>query len=277
MKTIPVILSFNHIELTKRCVNSVLGHFTTRPIYLVHNGSQTEIVNELKAEFPQVEHLVLEVNQGFSGGANHGLRTAFSSNVERVLFVTNDTTLEKLSFDEWPGYVSDSYIMAPRIERRKTGTIDSLGAKVDFFKGKLIHHNLENQADVNDPGFYVPGTAFLISKKAWDKIGEFDASLGTYWDDVDYSLRARAQGVSLDLLPSIVLNHGIGKTCHGNPLYTLYHFHRNRRRVTWRHAKKGHKLVFGAVYGYDMARKIFKFTLNHDPIRLKFVLRALLS
>src|SRR5438874_338596 len=97
MRLTPVILSFNHPELTTRCVTSVLEHFgSSEPVYLVHNGSEKASLEILRQHFPQVHHIELSENRGFSGGANRGLGAAFRDGAQTVIFLTNDTTLEKI-------------------------------------------------------------------------------------------------------------------------------------------------------------------------------------
>ena len=71
------ILSFNHPEITSRCVKSVVRYFadnapqaSLKNIILVHNGSRPEHVETLKISWPQIHHLELASNRGFSGGAN---------------------------------------------------------------------------------------------------------------------------------------------------------------------------------------------------------------
>ena len=286
MRLTPVILSFNHPELTARCVTSVLEHFPDCPqVYLVHNGSQAATQEILRQQFPNIRHIELSENRGFSGGANRGLGEAFRDGAENVFFLTNDTTLEKIPtqalFEETlkrKGALLNGdrgFLLAPRIERRQTGKIDSVGGKVNLFTGSLRH--LQFFEDQIPKNFYVPGTAFILSREAWQKVGPFNEELGTYWEDVDLSLRARQKGVWLGASPEVVLKHGVGKTCHKSPLYTVFYFHRNRRKVVWLHSNLIGKILFSAVYGASTLGKSFKFLKNKDIPRLKWLLRSLIS
>lgn len=272
MKLTPVVLSFNHPELTQRCVESVVSHFPSSAIYLVHNGSQEKSFELLKDKFPQIKHLKLNRNRGYTGGANFGIDRAFNDGAQNVLFVTNDAVVKNVRSLHRPK--CQDYILAPCIERRKTGRIDSIGGKLEIYRGRLRHLNeVKGQLPRN---FYVPGTAFIVSRSAWEKLAGFDEVLGTYWEDVDLSFRARALGIFLGVAPELTLEHGVGKTCHGNPFYTVYHYHRNRRKVVLRHANRLEKSVFLPLYYAQMSKKLVKWFFSKDTMRFQCGLKALI-
>src|SRR5690606_2360973 len=75
--------------------------------------------------------------------------------------------------------------------------------------------------------FYIPGTTFLAHQSAFEKVGGFDESLHTYWEDVDLSVRANRAGIHLGVAPQWEFLHKVGKTCHKDPFYTRHLFHRN--------------------------------------------------
>ena len=59
-------------------MESVIAHFgQANPLILVHNGSLKEAEGVLRERFLQIQHVVVEENRGYSGGANIGLREAF--------------------------------------------------------------------------------------------------------------------------------------------------------------------------------------------------------
>jgi GT2 family glycosyltransferase len=296
---VPVILSYNHEGLTSKCVRSVLVHFKSHgPVYVVHNGTRTEARKKIEEEFPaetfpQLRHVILPVNLQFSGGANAGLEEAFNDGADSVLFLSNDTQLTRFDLEALENHIhgNPAFLLAPQIEKRDTGMLDSFGAAVDLSSGKLEHLKdidaprkffgrdtaVQGLRGARAARFYVPGAAFVISREAWNRVNGFDPSLGSYWEDVDLSLRARRRGVRLGTIPELAVKHGIGKTCHSDPLYTVYYFHRNRRLVSWRHGTKKDRLRFCGVYARDTLGKSFKLLKNKDFSRLKLLLKAVIS
>lgn len=219
-----VILSFNHPEWTRRCVESVLRQKLNVPIYLVHNGSQRKFVSEMQSIFSApVEHLIFEQNTGYSGGANRGLSRAFERH-EWVLFVTNDCELIEI---KGPPVVPGIY--APLVLNRRTQKVDSIGGALKI-KGMKLRHLKSIEDWSSDDLLYVPGSAFWIDQSTWMiSQGGFLESLGSYWEDVELSLRIVKKGGQIGHWSSTSFLHGVGKTCRKDNHYTLYLFQRNKR------------------------------------------------
>jgi GT2 family glycosyltransferase len=260
-----VILSFNHPVLTESAVNSALEIAEKDKILLVHNGSLPQNIMHLKYKFPDIEHLVILENKGFSGGANAGLKKAFEVS-EWVLFMSNDCELTAL-----PDVNLKSGIYAPVIFRRNTFQIESVGGA---FNKKLLQlrHLKSAQKLFPEEDFYVPGAAFVIDKNSFEKLNGFDETLGTYWEDVDLSLRAKKLDIHLGLVEEIQLKHKIGKTCHKNPHYTAYLYQRNRAKVARRHVKSrvGAELQLAKKFSQHLS----KHALRADWQRAKLSLKA---
>lgn len=225
-----VILSYNHPELTARCIDSVLDKKNSSPLYLVHNGSLEKHREYLIKKYPQLLHLILSQNKGYSGGANFGLNEAFKKN-EHVLFLTNDVEVIQLPQEAIQGFA------AVKTYRRHTENIDSIMGIIDLKTGHLSHLKDIKKDYVTNSSFtyYIPGTAFWIDRKTFQTLNGFDESYHTYWEDVDFSYRAAQKNIDLQVDETTVLRHKIGKTCHKNDFYTYYLFQRNRRKFMKKH------------------------------------------
>ena len=253
-----VILSYNHPDLTQKTITSVLQlGFPASQIYLVHNGSLQKHQKQLTEQFQEIHHLLYETNLGFTGGANRGLDSVFQK-YEQAFFLTNDTLLMKLP-EVFPQKID---LLAPLIWRRQSAEIDSLMGALNIKTGQLRHlKNISNLKSTTEIA-YVPGTAFGLTKKCYDTLGGFDESFHTYWEDVDFSLRAHKANFQIEHSPTFQLRHKIGKTCHKDRFYTLYLFQRNRRRLM----KKHHllSLRFWFQYSLDLSLLFFKITQRED-------------
>jgi GT2 family glycosyltransferase len=226
-----IVLSFNHPNLTKQSVAAAFEafpHSTT----LVHNGSHQSNVMDLSATFPAVKHEIMTTNKGYSGGVNYGIKNSFA---DWILLLTNDCDLKQFSVNMES--LREDTVYVPSIYFRGLKRVDSFGGCVQLKFGKLLHCKTQNHfqslylnpANMEFP--YVPGSAFLVSKKLFFDSGGFDEELFTYWEDVDWSLRLLQRGFKLSLHTGIVIEHGGGKTCRKDPLYTNYYFQRNKRIV----------------------------------------------
>jgi GT2 family glycosyltransferase len=225
-----VILSYNHPEITARAIASALEYYSSCDLILVHNGSEEKHQKQLMARFPEVDHLVLSQNRGFSGGANEGLKRAFADS-PWVFFMTNDCQV--LSPPEIP---EQPCLLAPLIYFRKPGRIDSIGGALDKTTVRLRHLQKDSFSELTDVELpYVPGSAFLVHRDLFFATQGFDELFGTYWEDVDWCLRLGNHGFQLRTDNRFRLAHGVGKTCRKNPFYTFYLYNRNRRRLAEKH------------------------------------------
>jgi GT2 family glycosyltransferase len=250
------VLSFNHPEITKKTVLSALEFATPENVMLTHNGSDEKNILDLKTTFPLIQHLVVEKNSGYTKGANITLQTGFKTH-NWVLFLTNDCVLKSR-----PEKPKTSGFWAPCIYRRKIAHVDSLGGTLNLLTGQLRHLRTPTEATriLNaskikkqtylSPQFYIPGTAFYLDKDSFHRIGVFDESLHTYWEDVDYSLRATKLNVPMGLCENTKIIHAVGKTCHKKPMYTQYLFHRNRSKICKRYGPK----ILNRYWEYKIAK-----------------------
>lgn len=216
------VLSYNHPELTAKCLKSVLLYTSAENVFLTHNGSLQKHVERLKNEFPDITHILVSENKGFSGGANVAIKTAIEK-YDNVLFLTNDTEAIQLPMTAPENFSSIKLL------RRNSEEVDSVMGALNPRTGKLKH--LKKLADhQNHDLTYIPGTAFWITKEAFQKLEGFDERFHTYWEDVDLSLRAHQKNISLGYCDQTIFRHKIGKTCHKDRFYTYELYQRNRGR-----------------------------------------------
>lgn len=267
MSSCIVILSFNHPEITARTVRSAQQF--NLPIILVHNGSLEKHREKLLGDFPEIRHLILENNLGYSGGVNAGLEHAFVE-YNWAVFLTNDTELLQLgAMPEQPAFV------APLIFFRKLNRIDSMGGTFVPYLGKLKHIKNDQYRFAFNEYFYVPGTAFLLHRDVYFKINKFNTSLHTYWEDVDFSMRAHLSNSLIYYSSDYQVLHRVGKTCHDNPFYTTYLYQRNRKKISWKYCPFFLKPILIFIFLADFYKQLIKLFNTKDKSRFILYLRSL--
>ncbi len=245
-----VVLHYNKIRLTERCVESILkAGYPAQQVYCFDNGSMLEIFEEIKEEFPLCHHHRIEKNSGFSGGFNRALEWVFSSGPSSVLFCTNDTkvyagALEaciQTARETGTGMVAP-YVIYLSSEAKDKKAIDSIGGWFDAKTCTLNHYQNRDLPDILDPEKdYIPGTALWIHKDYFYELGGTDESFHMYWEDVDMCFRAHRKKLPLARSYDAKIAHGVGQTVRKKPLYTTFYFLRNRTRFCKRYLE-GEKL-----------------------------------
>lgn len=261
-----MVLSYNHPELTARAVQSALQ--VHDKVFLIHNGSESKFYQILSEKFKTVTHLSLQQNRGYSGGVNFGLNKAFK-NLDWLVLLTNDCQIQNLpKLPDAPAFV------APHIRIQKSLRTDSLGGGFKPHFAKIFH--CKNFRDFETSKYkYIPGSAFLIHKDVYYATGDFDESLGTYWEDVDFSQRALKKNQKLLIDPDWLVEHGRGKTCHKDRHYTLYLYQRNRKRISLKYTPTFYKPLLFIVLWTTWTKAAFKLWRNSRAKDVRLLLRAI--
>ena len=189
-----ILLSYESPDLLKKCVESVLDR-TRVPsrLIIVDNASRDpEVRRYLEGVSGRgsvtVEKLFSEVNAGFAGGTNKGLRLA---EAPFVCLLNNDCIVT----DGW----LEEMIDVAR-SRSDIGLVDpqsnTFGSRPA--QGLSIEEHAASLAAVNgkftEIGHAI-GFACLVKKEVIDKIGYLDEAYeGVCYEDTDFSLRAQKSG-----------------------------------------------------------------------------------
>ncbi len=240
MKLSVITINYNGSENTKKLLISLAGQtdldFQT---IVIDNASGEMDFDSLKEYINHGYDKVLliknEQNMGFSGGNNIGIPQALKNGSEWVLLLNNDTWVESdfiaslrlilaskkgilgLPMDEGSRI---SYCGKIRWLRPTLGHVYSITNKV------LRDSILNTEYELRNRSFYVIGGGMLIHKDVFQKIGLLDEKYFLYFEDVDYSVRAQAQGIPVEILAEPMVRHDASSTTKklGKALLLRYHY-----------------------------------------------------
>jgi GT2 family glycosyltransferase len=165
-------------------------------------------------------------NRGYAGGANAGIRLALARGADVVVLLNDDVEIDVARIRCLAGEADPLVAVAPRL------TAD---APDDAFAGGALQWRHGFGVHVEDARDFLTGAALAVHRSTWDRVGLFDESLFLYYEDVDWSLRARAAGVELRVA-DVVAHHAGGASSGGTSGATwAYYFTRNRIRIVARY------------------------------------------
>jgi GT2 family glycosyltransferase len=118
----------------------------------------------------------------------------------------------------------------------------------------------------------------LVRCAAFEEVGGFDASLITYSDDLDFSLRLKQKGYALLFVPSARATHGESVNVlkvAGKP-FRDYYTMRNRLSVVWKRGSFGQKLIGIplSIIWYGFAHALL-FLLRGEKQRTRALLKGM--
>lgn len=196
-----IIVNFNGRDFISDCLDSVLSSdYPNFEVILIDNASTDGSFNFIKNKYKKINNLCIfesKVQLFFTGGCNLG---SFKSKGEKLVFLNSDTVVNKNWLKELFKLIIDkpNYLVQPKILLfTKKDTIDNAGGKYSLLgygtgigRGSLDNGRFDKNYEID----YVNGTAFMIDKKFFNKLGKFDELYKYQYEDVDLCLRARKFG-----------------------------------------------------------------------------------
>jgi len=227
IKVSVIIVNYNTPELTKECVDSILGNTKdiNFEIIIIDNASKQKVKKSDKYEL-----IHSTTNLGFAGGNNLGIA---KSRGEYVLLLNSDTKLKDNVIEhmcDWMdnhvkvGIATCKLIGTDGKTQSPGGSFPSLLKIASWmtiedlpYVDKLIKpfHPKDASYDKAIEMDWITGTFFLIRRKVIDQIGMLDEDYFMYTEEVDFCYRAGQKGWGMWHIPEWSITH-YGKASSNN-------------------------------------------------------------
>jgi GT2 family glycosyltransferase len=243
-----VVLAFDKREDALRCFESVeRQRYRPVEVVLVDNGSTDGTSEAVARAHPGVHLVRSRANLGAAGGRNLGIRYAKRFPYAYLLFLDDDSVAGEGLIEELVAALRDDPVAGlatPKAYRSATpGVIASAGGmRVRLGRGAISDVGLgETDTGQFERSTLVDscvGFAVLVRRQVLEATGGFDEAFNPYgWEEVDFSLRARAAGYTIRYAPRAVVSHAGGTPGRGHrrPEYERGKF-ANYVRLMRRHA-----------------------------------------
>ncbi len=218
-----VILNYNGREVLEKCLASVFRvDYPSFSVIVVDNNSADGSLEAAKTKFSKAVFIKNEQNRGFASGNNIGIRFSLERGADYVLLLNNDT---EVASDFLTSLVAVSEenkkvgILSPVIFKGNSKKVWFSGGKIDWFRMKTRHIRElgGGKAYLSD---FITGCAMLVKKEVFKKIGLLDEDFFLYWEDADFSVRARKAGFECMVVPASKINHS--EKSENNPKDKIY-------------------------------------------------------
>jgi len=174
-------------------------------------------------------------NKGYAYGINLGIKKAIEDGSKSFCIINNDTYFEENLVDvvlnsivRHPSSILGGKIYyAPHFEYHKTRYQKSDLGHVLWYAGGIVDwsnvvtpHRGVDEVDKNrynkfEKTDFITGCLMCFDKKVVDKIDYLDESYFLYYEDADYCLKAKKNGINLFYDPSIVIWHKNAQSTDG--------------------------------------------------------------
>lgn len=194
-----IIVTFNGEKHIEKLLKSIPAK---NEIVVVDNASTDNTLKHAKKHNCNI--IKNKKNRGYAAGINQGIK--YLSNFCSHFFILNqDTEIETYKMEE-KTLLENDIVQPLIILPNRTTNIDSLSMNTFGF---VYNKNFRKPFVGDKPKKlqFFSGSAFIISKKTYDEIGEFDESLFMYYEDVDYAIRCLMKNKKIILSPDVVVKH----------------------------------------------------------------------
>ena len=257
---------------------------------IINNGNPAD-TKILKEFFPN--SVVLESEKpNLLAAYNVGLKYIFRhKDIKAIMQITNDVEFAPDSIEKMLLYLEHHETIGavgPVLCKAHSDIVESAGFHFfsPFSYQRPIISNITFSALNNNDAFnkeaikasFVPAGAFMVRRKAWEKVGLQDEKLNMYQDERDFALRLQKEGYSEIALLNVQAwhQHVNAPGRQGRRLYVSYYASRNTIYVTRKHFGNFWPIVESILsISYNLALSIYHLirlrtsVIIYDLIRIK--------
>ncbi len=245
-----VLVNYGSCDDTLAAIASIKKTKDVPHIIVIDNGSDAIVVDQLRSLGNSIELLTSDVNLGFSGANNLGIKRALRLGAQVIYLLNNDTLVDpNLFFRAYRSVAGKNRLVGGKIYYAKGYEYDSgqknqgnilwyAGGYYDPAMAVARHTGVDEvdrgQYDKSRQVDFVTGCFMAIPRTVIKKIGYLDESLFLYLEDTEYCLRAKQFGIDIIYNPSLIIYHKNSSSSGvGSPLVD-YYMTRNRFEIARR-------------------------------------------
>lgn len=286
MKLVSIVtVNYNHSHVTEDLLQSLMAvnKYPSLEIIVVDNGSKDDPTPIWRQTYPNVHFIRSEVNTGFAGGNNIGIRAAKG---DYLFLINNDTEVTPSLI----GLLVDLMEQRPEIGMaspkiryfESPQLIQYAGyTKVNYFTGRNAcigqFEPDEGQYDHQiHPTAYAHGAAMMVRRDAIDKAGLMREGYFLYYEELDWSERIRRAGYEIYVCLPAVIFHKESVSVGRNTALKTYYMIRNRILFLRYFASTPSFILFCFYYAFFVVpRNMISFILNGDAAFIPVMFRAI--
>lgn len=272
-----ITVNYNTTAVTGELLASVAKNsYRNVEVIVVDNASMEDPAAALLQAYPAVKVIRSEVNKGFAGGNNLGIRAATG---EYLFLVNNDTEftdglieglLEVFSLHPDAGIVSPKfhYFFSP-------GTIEYAGYHaVDAFTGKNSMVGCKEpdngQYDQLSATNYAHGGAMMVPAAVMKKVGLMPEIYFLYYEEFDWCEQFKRQNYKIYYQYQSLIYHKESMTTGKNSPLKTYYLTRNRILFMRRNVKLPARIFFlFYLMMFTIPKNTLTFIVRKEKAHLK--------
>lgn len=280
-----ITVNFNHNHITEELLNSIYRYNTHNQleIIVVDNGSVNNPIPNWLPKYPEVSFIRSEVNLGFAGGNNLGIKAAKG---DFLFLVNNDTEFTSGLIEELLVTMSDHSqigILSPKIRYfQKQDVLQYVGfTDMNFFTARnscigQFEKDSGQYDNYSGKTGYAHGAAMLVRKTAMDKAGLMAENFFLYYEEIDWCEQFKKAGYEIWVDTKALIYHKESISVGKNSALKEYFMNRNRILFIRRNGSALQQIVFYFFFiGIVTPRNILTYIREKNAGFIKILFKAI--
>ena len=284
MKKVSIItVNFNQPGVTEELLRSIPDTYANLEVIVVDNGSKINYTPGWQSKYPSVIFIRSEVNLGFAGGNNLGIKAATG---KYLFFVNNDTEFTSQLVEKLARVLdlqSEVGIISPKIKYHfNKNLIQYAGyTSMNFYTGRNSCIGLKEtdngQYDhLNCQTAYCHGAAMMVRRTAIEEAGVMSESFFLYYEELDWCEQIKRAGYKAWINTDAVIYHKESVSVGKKSKLKTYFMNRNRILFIRRNAPLFKKIVFNFYFLLLVVpRNLLTYIKDKDYHFISALLKAL--
>lgn len=230
--------------------------YTNWMVYAVDNASSDDCAEMCRAEGERFVVTRNDSNTGFAWATNQGIRQAIEGGCEYVLLLNNDVLFREDFLTELLSGLrrTGADLVAPLTYYfDDPNVIWAAGGKLQRLLGNRPVHLGQDEVDCRQfssdrPIEFAPGSAILVKREVFVRVGLLDEVYFTYWEDTDFALRTFRAGLRTFLIPSAKMWHKVSSLAGKGSAFQRYYAVRNHALYIRKHCTPFAAAMLSFIY-----------------------------
>jgi GT2 family glycosyltransferase len=267
-----VSINYNQTRVTCELLQS-LRKLTYKDVevILVDNFSPDDPSTTITTSFPEVKYIRSEVNLGFAGGNNLGIK---HSTGDYIMFLNNDTEVDPSFLEPLVELFEtnpDAGLASSKILYFNSGgVIQYAGStcinpftgrnkRIGFMEKDNGQHNSIRQTDLGH------GAAMMVPRRVIEKIGTMPEFFFLYYEEVDWCESIKRAGYKIYFVPQSLVYHKESMSVGKNSTLKTYYLTRNRL-LFMRRNTTGYVKLFWIIFFImiSLPKNTLQFIVNRE-------------